>query len=103
MVYATIANPNTSTRVYTAALYQRELSKHKIKVSRYTISGSTHKNGTAATFCVNWFVVESSNIDPPAASPNHINIAPRSALAQTASARSPVQAAAAHRIVNTTN
>ncbi len=55
----------------TPRLYQRSLSKHRTKVSRYSDSGSTQRNGTAATFWVMWFVTASSSHDASAGSASH--------------------------------
>src|SRR5580765_3434282 len=46
-------------------------SKHKMKLSRYKLSGAIHSNGIGATFCVKWLVTASSNAEAQAASPIH--------------------------------
>jgi hypothetical protein len=39
-----------------------------MKVSRYSVSGASHRSGTAATFCVMWLVTASSSTEPVAES-----------------------------------
>src|SRR5580698_7810195 len=63
----TVARPVKSQRSY-----QRSLSKHRMKLSRYRLRGSTHKNGMAAMFCVRWLVTASSRADAQAARPIQI-------------------------------
>src|SRR6476661_5568918 len=41
-------------------------------VSRYNVSGTTHRNGTAATSCVSVLVVPKSTTDAHAGSANHM-------------------------------
>src|SRR5262245_2942038 len=48
--------------------YQPRPSKHKIKVSRYRLRGSTHRNGIAATFCDKWLVMERRSTEAHAGS-----------------------------------
>src|SRR5688572_28148109 len=55
----------------TGRTYQRGLSKPRTNVSRYTASGSTHRNGTTATSWQSLFVVASSSTDAHAASASH--------------------------------
>src|SRR5674476_68634 len=43
-----------------------------MKVSRYSTSGSTHRNGIGAMFCVRWLVTASSRTDAQHASAPHI-------------------------------
>jgi hypothetical protein len=43
-------------------------SNASTKVSRYSVSGTTHRNGTLAMFCVMWLVDASSISEPSAAS-----------------------------------
>src|SRR5262245_56870509 len=49
----------------------RSLSKHRIKLNRYRLSGATHRSGIGATFCVRWLVVASSSVEAHAANPIH--------------------------------
>src|SRR6185369_13177891 len=53
--------------------YSRSLSKHRMKLSRYKLSGTTHNSGIGATFCVRWLVTASNKIEAQAASPIHKN------------------------------
>ncbi len=55
--------------------YQRLLSKHRMNVSRYSVSGTIHRSGTAAMFCVMWLVTVSSRTLPVAASASHSMLA----------------------------
>jgi hypothetical protein len=48
--------------------YHRGRSKQMMNVSRYSASGNTQRNGTAATSCVSVFVVPSSRTDAHAGS-----------------------------------
>src|SRR5277367_580451 len=48
--------------------YQPLASKHKIKLSRYKLRGTIHRNGTEATFSVMWLVTANSSAEPQAAS-----------------------------------
>src|SRR5947208_15602087 len=50
--------------------YHRSLSKQKIKVSRYTESGSTQTRGMGAMFCVSRFVTLSSRAEVQADRPS---------------------------------
>src|SRR5579862_6692805 len=47
--------------------YSRSLSKHRMKLSKYKLSGTTHSNGIGATFCVRWLVTASSRMEAQAA------------------------------------
>src|ERR1700676_3300477 len=51
--------------------YRRSLSKHRMKLSRYKLSGTTHSRGIGATFCVRWLVTASNKMDAQAAKPIH--------------------------------
>src|ERR1035441_3528398 len=51
--------------------YQRSLSKQRMKLNRYKLSGSTQRNGIAAIFCVRWLVTASSRAEAHAARPIH--------------------------------
>ncbi len=51
--------------------YQRSLSKHSTKLNRYSTSGSSHRKGIAAMFCVMWLVTASSSHEPVADSSSH--------------------------------
>src|SRR5437867_8333042 len=46
-------------------------SKAMMKVARYRLSGTSHRSGTDATFCVRWLVTASSSTDPVAESASH--------------------------------
>ena len=48
-----------------------ETSKTRMNDSRYSTSGTIHRNGTEATFCVMWLVHASSISEPSADSANH--------------------------------
>src|SRR5271154_4767312 len=48
--------------------YQPLASKHKIKLSRYKLRGTIHRNGTEATFSVMWLVTASRSAEAQAAS-----------------------------------
>ena len=52
-------------------LYQRGLSKQMMKLSRYSASGSTHRNGITATSWQILFVVASSSTEAQAGSRSH--------------------------------
>jgi len=43
--------------------YQRSLSKQRTNDNKYSVKGSTHRNGTLATSRQTWFVVANSNTD----------------------------------------
>src|SRR5258707_15063988 len=49
----------------------RSLSKHRMKLRRYRLSGATHSSGIGATFWVRWLVVASRSVDAHPASPTH--------------------------------
>ena len=49
-------------------MYQRGWSNARMKLTRYSASGSTHRNGTLAMFCVTWLVTASSITEPIAES-----------------------------------
>src|SRR5579863_5038945 len=49
----------------------RSLSKHRMKLNRYRLSGAIHSIGIGATFCVKWLVTASSNVEAQAARPIH--------------------------------
>src|SRR5690242_5731687 len=51
-------------------LYQLPLSKQRIKLRRYSASGTTQRNGTEARFCVRWFVIANRKVDVDARSAN---------------------------------
>ena len=55
----------------TGRTYQRGWSKARMKVTRYSASGSTHRNGTLEMFCVMWLVTASSITEPIAESASH--------------------------------
>ncbi len=63
----------TSSATYSQRLYQRGWSKHRMKVTRYSDSGSTQRNGTLAMFCVTWLVTASSITEPIADRPSHMS------------------------------
>src|SRR5580692_8898046 len=54
--------------------YRRSLSKHKMKLSKYKLNGTTHNSGIGATFCVRWLVTASSRMEAQAAKPIHRNL-----------------------------
>src|SRR3954462_8264905 len=47
--------------------YQRALSKQRMKLSKYRLSGAIHRKGTEAMFCEMWLVMASSSADAIAA------------------------------------
>src|SRR5215831_2824291 len=51
--------------------YQRLLSKHRIKLNKYRVSGRIHRNGMGATFTVRWLVIASKSTLGHIASPIH--------------------------------
>src|SRR5437868_14647350 len=55
-----------------ARLYQRGWSKQMMNVTRYSASGTTHRNGTEATFWVTWLVIASSSAEPMPASTSQV-------------------------------
>src|SRR3954465_13818301 len=57
--------------------YQRSLSKHRMKLRRYNVRGTTHRNGIAATFWVRWLVTASRRAEAQAASPIQIRLSER--------------------------
>ncbi len=52
--------PASSGR-YSSRRYQRPPSKHRIKLSRYSASGSTHSRGMGAMSSVRWLVMDISS------------------------------------------
>src|SRR5580704_1869027 len=54
----------------------RSLSKHRIKLSRYRLRGTTHSSGIGTRFCVKWLVTASSSVEAHAASAIHNTILP---------------------------
>src|SRR5690242_13903950 len=68
--------------------YQRELSKHRMKLSRYNASGRTHSNGSGATFCVRWVVTASNAADGQNDSNVHIESAYKEPFGSRVGARS---------------
>src|ERR1019366_3982529 len=54
--------------------YRRSLSKHRMKLSRYKLKGTTHSNGIGATFCVRWLVTANNSMEAQAAKPIHSNL-----------------------------
>src|SRR3990167_5332370 len=56
-----------------------------MKLARYSASGSTHRNGTLAMFCVMWLVTASSITEPIAESASHHSWTARAGAAAAAS------------------
>ena len=55
----------------TGRTYQRGWSNARMKLIRYSASGSTQRNGTLEMFCVMWLVTASSITEPMAESSSH--------------------------------
>src|SRR5215472_4813473 len=51
--------------------YQRLLSKHRMKLNKYRVSGRIHRNGMGAIFTVRWLVIASKSTLGHVASPIH--------------------------------
>src|SRR5665213_473308 len=56
--------------------YSLSLSKHRMKLRRYKLSGTTHNKGIGATFCVRYGVTANSNTEAQAAKPTHRSFSP---------------------------
>src|SRR5687768_14341880 len=71
-MYQAIAGSSSgSSARYTGRTYQRGWSKARMKLTRYSASGSTHRKGTLEMFCVMWLVTASSITEPIADSASH--------------------------------
>ena len=73
-----------------------------MKVARYSVSGTSQRSGTEATFCVRWLVTASSITDPVAESASHhtksrLATGAASLAAASAAARGVRHASAAQR------
>ena len=92
--------------------YSLSLSKHRMKLSRYRLSGTTHSRGIGATFCVRYVVTANNKTDAHAASPIHRILSANdgedvfsSAVAWPSASLAPLlfQAVRAQAIAKTTN
>src|SRR5689334_11173104 len=86
--------------------YQLLPSKAMMNVARYSVSGTSHRSGTEATFWVMWLVTASSSTEPMAESASHQAKSARATGASSAAvgatllARGVRQATTAHRNAN---
>src|SRR5688500_3642180 len=68
MVQAIAGAASASSPAKRGLTYQRGWSKARMKLARYSASGSTHRKGTLEMFCVMWLVTASSITEPMAES-----------------------------------
>jgi predicted deacetylase len=72
MTITTVAVETANASMNNRREYQWSLSKQRMNENRYSVSGKTHRKGTAATSRQTWFVVANNITDAAIANPNHM-------------------------------